>query len=57
MKKIKEKQLDCILEAIGENTNYEIETNGYQDYDVIPVLTKNRKIKLLNEINKILEGV
>ncbi len=57
MNKINKKQLECILEAIEENTEYEIETNGYQDYDVIPVLTEDRKTKVLSEINKILEGV
>ena len=54
MNKINKKQLECILEAIDENTDYEIEINGYHDYDVLPCISKDRMVKLLKEINKII---
>ncbi len=48
-----DKAVDEIIDAVFDHADYDIETNGYQDYDVVPYVNKGTKpavAKLLFEI-------
>jgi len=39
-------QIEQIIEIIDLNTEYEVEVQGYHDYEVIPTRTKKDLIKI-----------
>jgi len=53
MKLTKEK-LEQILEAVWDWTDYDIETCGYQDYDIMPSMTNKDRQKVRQELEQIL---
>ena len=53
MKLTKEK-LEQILEAVWDWTDYDIETCGYQDYDITPSMTNKDRQKVRQELEQIL---
>jgi len=55
MAKIGKQKLHEIAELIIENLKYDIETMGYQDYDVTAYLQRKYVQKIIDELNNILE--
>ena len=55
MAKIGKQKLHEIAELIIENLEYDIETMGYQDYDVTAYLQRKYVQKIIDELNNILE--
>lgn len=53
--KITMQQLEEAIELIQEWTDYDVETNGYRDYDVVPSINKDMMGDLLKGVNKILK--
>ncbi len=47
-------QLKMVREQIEEWTDYEVEPNGYRDYQVTPFINNHIMSDLLIEVNKIL---
>jgi ribonuclease HII len=54
-KKIDKDKYEKILEVIVENLEYEIETTGYQEYDIQCNIDKSNDEKVMKAINEILE--
>jgi len=52
--KIDKKQLDEIIDLIWDWTDYDVDTYGYHDYDVVPSLPTKIRQDLLEEVNKII---
>ena len=48
------KATDKIIDAIFDHADFDIDVNGYQDYDIVPYINKNDKPAVANLLYEIL---
>lgn len=53
--KINERQLKDIIDLVHDWSDFDVDSNGFREYDIMPYVNKSALPELLKEVNKVVK--